>query len=1487
MNAFLTYMLKVAILSAVFIVMYHLLLRRETYHRMNRIILVSSLALSYILPFIVITVHKEGYPARKAETINHKMVEEPDTQPYRQVITSGSVYSSAPDEEVVAINHTQNLSQVIEVSSQDYNHHTGVEPRKPIRIDWWKVLAAVYLTGLVCVLLYRFLCTVKVIGIIKKGDVVEKNQDFTIVQTPQSVHPFSWMRYIVLPKKGKAVGQTSILDHEKAHLAHHHSMELLWTDILSAFQWFNPAMLLFRRDLYSIHEFQADADVLSKGYDRMQYQYLLLGCATDKTGFRAANTFRKSTLEGRIDMINRKRSARSSMLKLIYIPVLLMLSLGAFADTVYDKGLDETFEVDNYVRIDGLWYKFKGQQVRVVSRKTDHPYPADIIIPDTIIYKNVKYPVTSISRPAFMGAEEIESLTIPSTIKEIERSSFRACTGLKKIFIPSSVTTIGDQAFEKCTSLESIYIPASVRKMGRNCFLDCNLASINVDPANRFYDSRDNCNAIIETRTNTMLTASRLTVIPPSVKIIGDYAFSGIKGMKSVDIPETVGQTGWRCFEKSGIRNIRINSNLAYSDHTFDGSDSLETVEYGPNVTEISIPQDCPNLKKIFIPATVTKIDFGILNRHPNIESITVDKGNPVYDSRDNCNAVIETASGNLVFGCRNTTIPNTVKKISGNAFLGCSFDVFYIPASVVEINTNALPDKQTTGSVVVDPANPVYDSREGCNAIILTASNTLIYGCGPAFIPETVTSIDTYAFQGNTYLKEVTIPDAVTSMGHSAFRDCSNLERVHFGAGISEITPSRFLNSNKLSWITVSPANRKYDSRNDCNSVIETGTGILVLGGNKSTVPDGVTAIGAEAFRFRDELKSLTLPPSVKTIESMAFESCKNFEDINLEYVTRKGQSAFNATPFESGQWIDSYEGFLSVLLKGEEAVIRFVSEEPPAKVKIPGYITHEGKEYRVVEIYDEAFSNIPGIESVSIPGTVRRIGSRAFRGCPNLRKVYLEDGLASIDDDAFANCSSLEKIKLPSTVEHIGRTAFTRTALKSLDIPSSVTSMGRNITLDCRNLASLSVNPGNRTFDSRKKCNAIISAGTNVLLEGCRNTRIPDDVTAIGPYAFAGSTELKDITIPPSVKLIFDGAFAFCGLEKIDIPASVSLLEGNPFMGCGKVKSIIVHKDNPSYSSLSGSNAIISNGNDNKVIRHPETTGLLVSSGYNDGFSNYWERRSGTLIQGCRNTVIPASASFIGSYAFAFCEGLERIEIPESVIMVGRDAFLNCHDLKELHIPASVTYIDKSDYCRQLETITIAQGNPVYYCPDGCNAVIQKEGDILVWGCKGTLIPNTVKVIDHSAFEHVHGLKSIAIPESVERICRDAFYDCTALESVSISSSVRYLGISSPDEEPGKWDSNQNPFSYCPNLKTITVDTGNPVFDSREDCNAVIETASHTMLVGCSGTKEPESVYETDRYAYNTNKSDPWTQDYLSIASVFLDGDLSYTIYSDDPDD
>ena len=1519
MTAFLIYMLKVAILSAVFITLYHLLLSRETFHRANRIILVSSLVLSYILPFIVITRHKEGAPVTRIETLQREPSQEPATAPYQPVITSGSVYSSAPDGENAEPVVSQNLSQVIEVTMQENKPEPVVDTRQPIQINWWKVLAAVYLLGLAIALVYRLFCTAKVIGIIRKGDVVEKNNDFTLVQSGQHIHPFSWMRYIVLPKNGKAAGQTPIFDHEKAHLAHHHSLELLWTDILSALQWFNPALMLFRRDLYSIHEFQADADVLRKGYDRRQYQYLLLDCATDKTELRAVNTFRKSTLEGRIDMINRKQSTGSSILKAAYIPVLLLLSLGAFAKTVYDKGIAETIEIDNYVRIDGLWYKFKGNQVRVVSRKTDHDYPEDIVIPDTIIYKNVKYPVTSIGYRAFQYDEKIKSVTIPSTVREIEGGSFYNCTGLEKVVIPSSVKSIGNNAFYGCRSLKSVSIPAAVKKIGDRAFTGTCLESITVQEGNRFYDSRQNCNAIIETSSNTLLYGSASTVIPSTVTTIGQDAFSDNKKLTSIDIPESVTVIGIRafkgcsglksivipgtvkrlensCFENSGIKNLTINGNLETMTYAFVGCNSLETVNYGPKATKIELVSRCPNLKHLFIPATVRQIERLGHNCELELESITVQEGNPVYDSRGGCNAIIHTETNGLILGCANTVIPDDIRYISDYAFTGGHIKELYIPASVRQISTAIFQDYfdalsvfspdylRDLKSIVIDPANKYYDSRGGCNAIIQTSTDMLLIACQTTTIPGTVKTIAANAFLNQNGLTELTIPDGVRTITDGAFSYCRNLEKITIGAGVTHVSPFVFSGCNNISEIKVSPGNKTYDSRNDCNAVIETATGTLVLGSAGTVIPDGVTAIGKNAFNSNKKITSIKLPPSVKAIEEYAFGGCSNLEEINLENVTRKGERALDGIALGRYIYADSINGYLQFRLIGKEATLNNVWENAPAKVTIPETFDCKGKTYTVVEIGDGAFNSNKGIESVTIPGTVRVIGKEAFNECSRLKNVTLSNGLKTIQDKAFAYCRNLENIKLPATLEHIGRAAFTRSGLKSLAIPASVTTMGRNITLDCGNLTSLSVNSANKVFDSRKNCNAIIKTDINVLLEGCCKTRIPKGVVAIGPYAFAGATGLRKIKIPSSVLYIFDCAFAFCPLEKVEIPASVVLLHNNPFLGCGKIGAITVNKGNRNYSSPSGSNAIISNGNDIRVIHDSGIGGILNYL----GLANYMSRRPQTLILGCRNTVIPQSCSIIGSNSFAFCEGLERLDFPENVEVVEASAFDHCPDLKEIHIPASVKDFYRSYYCPELATITVAPGNRVFDSRDGCNAVIKKDGAVLIMGCRNTVIPSTVWMIESNAFDHVRGLKEITIPNSVERICYDAFRDCADLESVSIPSSVRFIGGSSW-EKYGDLSVSQmrNPFTNCTSLKRITVDSDNPVYDSREDCNAVIITSLTTMLAGCSGSFEPESINNVHYSAYETLQDYNLKTDYLSTGYIFADGDLSHSVIDYDTDD
>ena len=1518
MMAFFTYLFKVSVLTAVFIGLYHLLLRRETFHRTNRVILVSSLVLSYVLPLCVITVHRHGNPPAGSYESRQVSYQEPSVRDnYEPIITTGSVYASDPETDGQTPEKTENLTQVIELPRYDIPTQPAVEKKK-ITIDWWKVMGAAYVIGLLSVLIIRFISTSKVIRIIRKGNVIEEDGNCTVIRTPQTEHSFSWMKYIVLPERGSEAGHSQILDHERAHLSHHHSEELFLTDLLSALQWFNPALLLFRHDLCSIHEFQADADVLDKGYDRRQYQYLLLDCATDKTKFRTTNTFRKSTLEGRIDMINKKKSSGSSILKLAYIPVLLLFALNVFAQKVYDNDLREVIEVDNYVRIDGLWYKFKGNQVRVVSRKTEHSYPEHIMVPDTIIYKNVKYPVTSIGTNAFYSAQEIKSIKIPGTIKEIERGSFYNCTNLEEVSLPASITKIGRSAFEGCTNLKSIHIPAQVKLIEDNAFADCCLESITVDSKNRFYDSRDNCNAVIETASNTLIIGSASTVIPNSVTAIGESAFEGNTRLKSIIIsphvttigynafrgcsslesvvlPETVQKLNYGCFSESGIRNITINGNLESLSYALIRCDSLETLTYGPGATEIEIPRDCKNLKHLFIPANVKKIVDLRDSRNLYLESITVQEGNRFYDSRDNCNAIIETATDKLILACSNTVIPNSVKSIGNYAFTGGPLRELHLPASVTSLGfylfggsfeqhmigfTN---NRNQITRIWVDPGNPVYDSREGCNAIIETSTNTLVLACNSTVIPSTVTTIGQYAFTNLDDLTQITIPDAVTTIRDDAFSGCKKLEKITIGSGLKEMNYPGFFTSNNLTEITVSPENKKYDSRNGCNAIIETATSTLVLGSSNSVVPDGVTTIGKNAFSGNKRLTSLTLPPSVKTIEQYAFGSCSNLVEINLENVTNKSDDAFSGCAFTWAGYADSINGFMNFRIQGKEAILHYILEDAPENITIPGTFTYQGKEYTVTEIDAEACAMNNRIKTITIPSTVRTIGSEAFLKCIKLKKVILSNGLKTIQDDAFAYCTNLESIKLPSTLEHIGRTAFTRSGIKSLEIPESVTSIGRNITLDCKNLKSLSVNPKNVVFDSRKNCNAIIKTDLNVLTEGCSRTRIPQDIIAIGPLAFAGKTGFKTIDIPQSVRYILEDAFAFSSLNKISIPASVTLLYYNPFFGCSELESVSVQKGNPNYSSPANCNAIITNGKDIRVLSEPEAARILD---YLD-LGKYMSRIPGTLFVGCRNTVIPESAYIIGYHSFAYCSGLVSIDIPESVTKIERDAFLHCQDLKELDIPASVTEFNHSDYCPKLERISVAQGNPVYDSRDNCNAIIETENDNLILGCMNTVIPSTVKYIDSYAFAHVRGLKSIVIPNSVERLGYQSFRDCADLESVSISSSVRYLSSSYWSDADENNVVPQQPFYFCPKLTSITVDNDNPYFDSRDNCNAIIETSTRNLRVGCLGTIEPESMSSARPDAYETLRYDIFEPDYLSTQWLFNSGDLSHTYFAEDNDD
>ena len=301
--------------------------------------------------------------------------------------------------------------------------------------------------------------------------------------------------------------------------------------------------------------------------------------------------------------------------------------------------------------------------------------------------------------------------------------------------------------------------------------------------------------------------------------------------------------------------------------------------------------------------------------------------------------------------------------------------------------------------------------------------------------------------------------------------------------------------------------------------------------------------------------------------------------------------------------------------------------------------------------------------------------------------------------------------------------------------------------------------VEEGNKNYDSREDCNAIIETATNTLISGCQNTVIPNSVISIGNKAFDGCYYLRSITIPNSVKNIGEHAFYYCfALTSIEIPNSVTTIGVWAFSGCSSLKSISVAAGNTTYDSRNNCNAII------------ETT-------------------TNTLIAGCKNTVIPNSVTTIDEFAFYYCTSLTSITIPNSVTTIGQYAFYGCHNLRSITIPNSVTTIGQYAFygCQYLKNITI--GNRV---------TTIGEGAFYKCNISSITIPNSVTTIGDYAFNCCYHLKSITIGNRVTTIGEGAFNSCDSI--TSITSLIPAGKLFSIDSNVFKWVSKNACTLYVP---------------------------------------------------------------------------------------
>lgn len=318
MEAFFIYILKVAVLTAAFGILYHYLLKKETFHRFNRITLAVSLLLAYILPFFVISVSKPGGKITPDEYEQYQ-----NTKGYEWF--SGPTQPSQND---YGTTNVQNPENLVETAVSDELNIQAVEYKEDNNTNWFLlILGIIYTAGIIFILVTRIESVIQVRKIISKGRSIEKNSKWNIVVSDPDIQPFNWMNDIVLPDNPTVLNDPVIVEHEKAHIAFGHSYELLIFDIITFPQWFNPAVWMMRRDLCAVHEFQVDADVIGKGYDRKGYQYSLLYHAVGLKAIAIACGFRLNSLQDRIRMMNRPASSARKIARIIYIPLIALVAI--------------------------------------------------------------------------------------------------------------------------------------------------------------------------------------------------------------------------------------------------------------------------------------------------------------------------------------------------------------------------------------------------------------------------------------------------------------------------------------------------------------------------------------------------------------------------------------------------------------------------------------------------------------------------------------------------------------------------------------------------------------------------------------------------------------------------------------------------------------------------------------------------------------------------------------------------------------------------------------------------------------------------------------------------------------------------------------------------------------------------------------------------------------------------------------------------------
>lgn len=622
--------------------------------------------------------------------------------------------------------------------------------------------------------------------------------------------------------------------------------------------------------------------------------------------------------------------------------------------------------------------------------------------------------VTVIGHNAFSECNSVTSIMVPNGVTNIEYCAFEKCGNLLSIMLPDSVTDIGAAAFHECKNLTSVVIPPNVTEIFWSTFAGCeNLASVTLPHGlvHIWHSAFDGCTNLSDIN------------LPDSLTDIDYWVFYDCSSLKSLTIPKSMTAINFRVFQHcTGLTSVTIPDNI--------------------NVIGEFAFADCSNLTDVTISEGVADIGEFVFSGCSSLTKIKVEDGNAVYDSRGNCNAIIETASNTLIAGCKNTIIPESVTNIGARAFQGCSSLIgISIPEGVKDIGNGAfigcenlieinIPEGVTSiasNAFFNCNANLVIYGKTGSYAETYAKENNIKFSStGVASNPigkKTISSNNvslsqtSYTYDGKAKTPTVIVKDGSKTLVENADYTVAYSNNVNVGTAEVTVTgkgnysgtvtkkftikeaPTPGQKVKKLSkcTITVSQTSYTYDGRAKKPTV-------TVKDGSKTLVENTDYTV-----TYNNNINAGTAKVTVTGKGNYEGTVTKTFT-----IIIKKG------TSYKAGSFQYKVTGTSTVSMIG-------VKDSKTTKVKVPKTVKIGGKLFKVTAIGSSAFKNNKKITSIEIGDNVKSIGTSAFEGCIGLTKVTVGKGVTEIGGSAFKDCKKLGTITIKSNnLKKVGKNAL-----------------------------------------------------------------------------------------------------------------------------------------------------------------------------------------------------------------------------------------------------------------------------------------------------------------------------------------------------------------------------------------------------------------------------------------------------------------------------